>query len=660
MRPNRTDLAAPFWLVQLLRSTPAPIPWSRAVRAVLALAVPMAVGYALGDIGTGALVSTGALPTVLADSAGPYRYRGVRLVGAAAAAAAGFAAGLLSGPGPVASFVTVVLVAAVSALVSSAGSNASIAALQLFVFTVLGTGQHALGVPADLAMAGFLVGAGWGLLIALAGWTVRATTPERTAVAHVFIELAAMLSAQDEGTSHAARHQLTTALNTAYDRVLSARSWLSGRDETYRALLNLLSAATPAVEAAVAMAHTGRKAPAEVIEHLSGVATSVLANAPLPPAPQRGTSDSADPSSQTSSDADDVLRALYSGLTTIGHGADRKRRERTSPWSLVREWAAALVSGPLTWLAALRLVLCVALAEGAGLLLPLERSYWITLTVGIVLKPDFGSVFGRAVLRGIGTIAGVGIGALVLGIGARGWVLVGLIVVFAAGMAIGKVRNYGILSAFVTPLIIVQMDLASRGDWAVVLARLVDTVLGCAIVLVFGYLLWPGSMRPRVGGRLAEVADTVGRYVERGLRPAESAEERADRSRCRRRAYRGLADLRTAFQQAIVEPTAAGRQATAWWPAIVGLERVADAVTEVVVSIERGADPPDLPDIRLLTAALAEFASAVREQREPVDFPLPDAERLAGVSEQVTAAFEAVRGPDFTRSWFRFRRRQDG
>ncbi|WP_116046892.1 FUSC family protein [Amycolatopsis palatopharyngis] len=650
MRSNRADLAAPIWLVQLLRSTPAPIPWTRAVRAALAMAVPMAVGYAFGDIGAGALVSTGALPTVLAESAGPYRYRAVRLGGATAAASAGFAAGLLSGANTMASFVTVVLIAAVSALISAAGSNASVAALQLFVFTVLGTGQHAMGVPADLAMVCFIAGAGWGLLVALAGWTVRATSPERTAVAHVFIELAAMLSAQDEATSRAARHQLTTALNTAYDRMLGARSWLSGRDETYRGLLNLLSAATPAVEAGVAMAHAGRKAPPEVIGHLTAVATSVLAAAPLPPAPT--------PSQERP--ADRVLAALYSGLATIGQGAERKRRERTSPWSLLREWMASLTAGPLTWLAALRLVLCVALAEGAGLVLPVDRSYWITLTVGIVLKPDFGSVFGRAVLRGIGTVAGVGIGALVLGSGVRGWVLVALVVVFAAGVAIGKVRNYGILSAFVTPLIIVQMDLASRGDWAVVLARLVDTVLGCAIVLVFGYLLWPGSMRPRVGGRLAEVADTVALYVDRGLRPAESAEERTDRSRRRRRAYRGLADLRTAFQQAVVEPSAAGRQAAAWWPAIVGLERVADAVTEVVVAIERGADPPDPDDVRLLTDALAEFAEAVREQREPVDVVLPDSARLADVAEQVDAAFQAVCGPDFTRSWFPFRRRQGG
>src|SRR5690606_27903846 len=252
---------------------------------------------------------------------------------------------------------------------------------------------------------------------------------------------------------------------------------------------------------------------------------------------------------------------------------------------------------------------------------------------------------------------GVGIGAAILGLGAHGHgpVLIALVAVLAAGLVIGKVRNYGILSAFVTPLIILQMDLTIGGDWGVVLARLTDTVAGCAIVLVFGYLLWPGSRRPRVGGRLADVADTVARYVEVSLGPDA---DRMERSRCRRQAYRGLADLRTAFQQLVVEPSPAGRQAAAWWPAIVALEQVTDAVTAAVVGLSHGADRPAASDVRLVTAALAELASAVRDQRDPVDVDLPDTEQLAGVADQLDTAFDAVRGPDFTRSKFTFRRRR--
>ncbi|GAB3138455.1 FUSC family protein [Amycolatopsis stemonae] len=635
MSTPRPDLAAPHWLTQLLRSKPVPVPWNMVARAVIALAVPLAVGYAAGDIAVGALVSTGALPAVLSESAGPYRYRARRLGGATLAATAGYVVGLVTGGTPALSVPAVILVAAVSALISAAGSNASVAGLQMFVFAVLGTGQHATGVRVEILLGYFCLGAVWSLLVALVSWTFRATSPERTAVAHVYVELAAMLSATDEAVSRVARHRLTTAMNTAYDQLLTARSWLSGRDAAYRQLLNLLSATTPAVEASVAMVNAGRRTPPEVIDHFVALSATVLASQPLPeppPAPE----DESDP----------VLAALYAGLVRIGKGDDRKRREPT-PWHRrLRTWAGSLASGPLTWIAALRLTLCVAIAEVVGLLVPFERSYWITLTVGIVLKPDFGSVFGRAVLRGIGTVVGVGVGAIILGVDGHGWLLVALIAIFAGGVAVGKVRNYGILSAFVTPLIILQMDLAHTGSWNVVVARLVDTVLGCVIVLVFGYLLWPGSRRPQVGGRLADGLDAVARYVSSALVQASEGDARLARSRARRGAYRALADLRTAFQQVVVEPSANGRQAVAWWPVIAAQERVADAVTEVGVTIGRGVAPPDPGDVELLTAALDELASAIREQREPRSVPLPDSPQLSGVVDQLESAFDAVRGPD--------------
>src|SRR5207244_1982424 len=141
------------------------------------------------------------------------------------------------------------------------------AGLQMFVFCVLGTGQHVTGIRVELLFGFFCLGAAWSFLVALATWTVRATSSERNAVAHVYVELAAMLSATDEATSPVARHQLTTAMNTAYDRLLTARSWLSGRDAAYRQLLNLLSASTAAVEASVAMVNAGQRAPDEVVDH---------------------------------------------------------------------------------------------------------------------------------------------------------------------------------------------------------------------------------------------------------------------------------------------------------------------------------------------------------------------------------------------------------
>ena len=138
-----------------MRTKPVPIHWSQLVRAAVVLSAPIAVGYLVDHIGYGALVSAGALPSITADVVDAYRSRAKRLSGALGAAVFGFALGVLTGADAVLSALVVIGIAAVSALISDAGSNPSIAGLQLFVFTVLGTGQSTAGVPAGISLACF-------------------------------------------------------------------------------------------------------------------------------------------------------------------------------------------------------------------------------------------------------------------------------------------------------------------------------------------------------------------------------------------------------------------------------------------------------------------------------------------------------------------------
>jgi Zn-dependent alcohol dehydrogenase len=69
-------------------------------------------------------------------------------------------------------------------------------------------------------------------------------------------------------------------------------------------------------------------------------------------------------------------------------------------------------------------------------------------------------------------------------------------------------------------------------------------------------------------------------------------------------------------------------------------------VTEVVVTVEHGAPQPDPADVELLSAALCELAASIREQREPRSMPMPESGQLAGVVDQLGAAFDTARGPD--------------
>ncbi len=621
--------------MHLLRLRPVPVPWSASGRAVLVLVLPLAIALALDHAELGALISTGALPIVLADSEGPYRQHAIRCGAAAVAATIGYLLGALTVGSSLLSAVMVVLLAMTSVLISGAGQSASTAGLMLLVFGVVGAGTHLVDIGLGVLVGGFVLGAAWSLLIALAGWTVRGTHPERSAVAQVFVELAVMLSAEDEATSRAARHQLTVAMNVAFDRLLTARTRVPGRDAAYRSLLTLLSQASPIVEASVALVNSGQRAPQPVVDHLTRIAVAVLAGTELPMHPKPPACTGIQP----------ALDALFAGVARLGTGRERVPDEPAPFRTWASELLAALIPDRTTGKAMARLTLCIGIAEAIGLMFASEHSTWIALTVAIVLKPELGSIFGRAVLRGIGTVAGVLLAAIVLVVHPHGWLLAVLAGVFAAGIPVGKALNYGILSACVTPLIIVQLDIQNLGDPTLLLQRLGYTVLGCVIVLVAGYWLWPGSLRPRAGGQVADALVRVQEYVQLALRPVAADQDRVTRTRARRRAYRASADLRTAFGEVIVEPSEAGRHAISMWSAIIALEQITDAVTELVVTVERGGQPPDEADIAILVDVLTELAESIREGRERLLPVLPSAGPLSTVADPLTALSAAIRGP---------------
>lgn len=633
---NRVDVLRdhrpPTWLVALLSLRPSPIPVKPALRAVLVLALPLAVGLAAGSPGLGAAASLGGLPMVLADEGGPYRRRAFQLGAAALAATVGLAIGMLTLPVPLLATPVLVLMAPVSVVVARLAEASRISGMLLLTFAVIGAAKAVPGSGFWAVMGAFVAGVLWSLAVGLAGWTVRGSAHEREAVARVFVQMAAMLGAESKLVRWAARQQLTVALNTAYDQLLEARTWVPSRDADYRRLLALLSQATLAAESAVAVVTSGERAPQLVIDQLTQVAAAVRAGAPVPSPPPR----------PAPLDGSHVTQ-LYDGLAKLDSGAPRELPPPRSAGEWARERFDEISGDRLTVNAMLRIGGCVALAEMIGLVLPVENTHWITLTVAIVLRPELGSVFGRTALRGLGTVLGVLMAASVLVAEPPGWVLVLLVAVFAAAAAIGKAYSYGLLSAALTPILIIKLDIQNLGDSAVLIDRLTHTIIGCIIVLVFGYWLWPGSLRPRVGGRVAKTLSDCREYVARGL--GSDADLDATTA-ARRRAYRSLTELRTAFAQVAVEPSAAGRQAAAWWPAIAGLEQALDAVTELVVRVRNGQAAVEKQQVEAVLDVLDELADAVRDDRNPCYIQVGDCGELTEIVDRLHCVLEGIRGPE--------------
>ncbi|MER8232315.1 FUSC family protein [Streptomyces sp. NPDC094049] len=640
-------LSPPTWLTAGLRPASAPIPWAAVLRAAVALSAPLAVGLAADRPAYGALVSMGALSGVIGDTADAYRMRIFNIAVPQLFGAIGVTLGtLVFGHGWLA-VGALTLIALVSGMISSIGAVASVSGLLLLLNAVVGAGlpmpEPWWTAPLLLTLGGLFV-----LVLTLLGWPFRRAAPERAAVAATYRTVAALYEATGTPAYDERRQDVTASLNQAYDLVLARRARQHGRAPSLVRLLAQLNVVIPLVEAAPA-AHLravlyGPLSPAvpAAVRELADAVEERRTGAPVLelPTPERPAEKAVDHALRH---AVTVVHQAEPDLYDVGDrlggpAALRVRARRTA--------RAVLLSGA-SWRYGLRLALCIGLAQALVSLIAVPRSYWVALTVTFVMKPDFGSVFSRAVLRALGTAVGLVLAALVLAEVPRGWWDVPVMCLLAALIPAFSAKGYAFQTAAITPVILLLSDTLNQEGFDLVLPRLYDSLIGCGITLIAGYLLWPESWSTRVGDRLADsVADTAA-YVACAFGGPPG--DQGGRLRARRKLYRDLSTVRSEFQRALTEPPPTGPRAAAWWPLVVAVERIVDATTAARIRVHHGAPAPDPDEVAAVTRELRELADGLRRTDTlfAVRAELPGDEDgvLAPVRGEVRAA-RAIAGPD--------------
>ncbi|MFJ8154527.1 FUSC family protein [Streptomyces sp. NPDC094468] len=642
--PN--GLTPPDWLVRNLRpQQAAPLNRPALVRASLGMALPLAVGLAAGQPAYGALASMGALSAVIGDTADAYRMRLLNIAIPQVFGAAGVTAGaLVYGQG----WLTVAVItgiALVSGMISTIGAVSSVSGLLLLLNSVIGAGLPLPGAwwltPVLMTGGGLLV-----LLVALLGWPLRSGVPERSAVAATYRTVADQLAAigsADAEEYDRARRTVTQSLNQSYDLILARRARYRGRSRDLTRLLAQLNAITPVVEAAPAARLAGKPLPAGIPAAVHRIADAIDTGytGPL-------TLALPEPRTETARVVDHALRHLAEVATSPDidpSGIDDRLGRPAALRVRTARAARNVMLSANSWRYGIRLALCIGIAQALVSLVPVPRSYWVALTITFVLKPDFGSVFSRALLRALGTVVGLMVAATVLTLVPRGWWDVPVMMLLAPLIPALTPRGYGFQTAAVTPVILLLSDNLNHQGAGLLAPRLLDSVLGCAIALIAGYLLWPESWRTRVGDRLADaVADTAA-YVALAFEPGADP---AARARMRRRLYRDLSGVRTEFQRALSEPPPTGRRAAAWWPLVVAVERIIDATTAAGVRVRHGAPQPSRTEVDGIALHLRELAESVREADTPVpagtDLTGPPGSVLEPLRQEVAAA-RAITAP---------------
>jgi uncharacterized membrane protein YccC len=197
---------------------------------------------------------------------------------------------------------------------------------------------------------------------------------------------------------------------------------------------------------------------------------------------------------------------------------------------------------------ALLLSLAVVVATIIAHTLDGPKGYWLPMTVAFVFRPDLGPVMRRAISRVIGTLAGVGIAAVVAVAGNQQISLIVLCCAMAAAVPLAAQRSHALTVMVFTPIVFVFVGVLGP-DQSLFGPRIVDTAIGASIVLAIDYVMWlhAPSLRPRQ--QLEQVGQSVADYQR-----TTSTSDPVTRHSLRRNALRSVTRARSAIKLAGIEP----------------------------------------------------------------------------------------------------------
>ena len=635
-----------------------------ALRCTAGVAIPLAAGLILQQPAISAFGAMGAVSVGFGSFQGAYRSRAAVMIAAALAMGLAIVAGSLAGASDIGAIGVSTLVAFGAGLVVALGPAAAFVGLQTAVAAIIATGFPA--GPREAALRGAIVfggGLAQTLLVALV-WPLRRFTAERTTLAGVYRSLATYAAAMPGADAIAPEpHTFAATESPLQDPQPFARAgdvlvFQALLDEAERLRASLAALVTRQRDlAATACGHDLFAAVARVLDE--------IANALEDGRDPRDTAAIWDPldacarALPASVLIDSLLGQLRAAWRTAGvpsaETRDRAPGERLPPLrrrppirDAVLTLRANLSLDSAAYRHALRLGAAVAMGSSAYRLLDLPRGYWIPMTGLIVLRPEFHDTFIRGLARIAGTIAGVGLAALVVHVAAPGHgALTALVLVFAWGCYAFFRINYAIFSACLTAYVVFILMLGGVSEGTAAALRTVDTLAGGLLALVI-YALWPtwagATARTALGSMLSAHSEYVQALLNGFADPAHVDLARIVAIRARARLARSNAEavvermLAEPERRAALEPrvtigvlAALRRHALAALALHAGLERgvrapvpgmdrlaeqMTSALAALAASVRAGTPPPPLPDLRATQLALGATDALVQDETD--------------------------------------------
>ena len=609
--------------------------WLEGLRVATAMTVPLVVGWVLRRPEL-VWAGLGGWLTMLSDPGGPYPTRAAALGTFALMGALATFAGGLAGLTPWAAIPTLFTFAMICSLIRVYGDTAATIGVLALTMVCITEGSPA-HLADSLVRAGlFVSGSLFAIVLAVAFWPFRPYYPVRAAVAASWMAVGDLAAAAAKVASSPAdaakweslvplRRHARETLEDAREALAVARAGRHGETgrgfqllvlyEILELLLGDLAALLEALRAGAERdeplpPHAG-EALADVSRALYAIAEAMVEEGPSEAVVAPRFDASLNPAVLFSRVADEIRQALHSVEALRGRGPGPRPHEALSFPEEAPSLRDAFAKGSTELHHALRVALVATLAQLLATALRLERSYWVTVTVVLVLQPHAIATVRRALQRAGGTVIG-GLIAALIARHLREPLALGGVLFALAWIAVAVRRmNYALFAALVTPVFVLLAE-TNAGAGHLTRVRILDTLLGGTLALAGAIALWPTRDLDRMPALIAAIlrADRV--YLDAVLHGQGPAGTVA----ARRRVGLATANAEAALQRLIaealpparVEPLMAlvayGRRLSASITAVgaappspqyaAQLEGILDALADAAQS---GAPPPPVPPL---------------------------------------------------------------
>jgi uncharacterized membrane protein YccC len=203
----------------------------------------------------------------------------------------------------------------------------------------------------------------------------------------------------------------------------------------------------------------------------------------------------------------------------------------------------------------LRLTLAILFAYLSGILLDIQNTYWILLTIIVIMRPSYGLTKERSKDRIIGTLIGaaIAVGIVLL---TQNVIIYGTLALISLVFSFALIQqNYKFAAALITLSIIFVYSFINPNAFEVIQYRVIDTAIGATIAVVANYALLPTWEAQNLKQILLNALQMNKKYLLATQKLYQNpSEHKLSYNVARKESFLAIGNLNAAFQRLTQDP----------------------------------------------------------------------------------------------------------